>query len=101
VAHHAFFPDAGRLNDGEKYLLHRWLLRKDEQYRLVYAYPAWLVVTAKDGDAGGWHVVHDGICPGCGCRVLPEHPAGDGGDPSHRWCRELWEETGWQPASPG
>ncbi len=101
LAYRAPFPDAGLLHEGEKYLLHRWLLKKDEQYRLAYAYPVWLVVTAWDGAAGGWRVVHDDVCPGCGGRVLPEHPAGNGDKLSHRWCRELWEELGWQPGGPG
>ncbi len=99
VAYHASFPDAGRLNDGEKYLLHRWLVKREEGHQLVYGYPVWLVVTATDSPGGGWRVVHDDVCPGCGRRVLPEHPARDGNRLSHRWCRELWEELGWQPAS--
>jgi ribosomal protein S27AE len=100
VAHRAPFPDAGRLNDGEKYLLHRWLLQREERYRLVFAYPVWLVVTAAGGDTGGWRVVRDNLCPRCGRAVLADHRAGDSDDRSHRWCRELWEEMGWQPGRP-
>ena len=99
VAHRVPFPDAGRLQEGEKYLLHRWLLKREERYRLVYAYPVWLVVTAADGDTGGWRVVRNNLCPRCGHSVLPDHLAGDGDDQTHRWCRELWEETGWAPPS--
>jgi len=101
VAYRVPFPDAGLLHEGEKYLLHSWLLKKDGRYRLVYAFPVWLVVTAWDGDAGGWRVVHANVCPSCGHSVLAEQPAGDGDNLSHRWCQELWEETGWQPARPG
>ncbi|MFW6097988.1 MAG: DUF7567 family protein [Chloroflexota bacterium] len=99
VAHRVPFPDVGRLREGEKFLLHRWLLKPEERYRLVYAYPVWLVVTAADGDTEGWRVVRDNLCPRCGHAVLPDHLAGDGGDQSHRWCRKLWEETGWVPPS--
>jgi len=94
VAHHALFPDAGRLNDGEKYLLHHWLLKREERYQLVYGYPVWLVVTATDDETGGRRVVRDDLCPRCGHRVPADGPAGDGDEQSHRWCRELWEETG-------
>ncbi|MDT8307886.1 MAG: hypothetical protein RRC07_18280, partial [Anaerolineae bacterium] len=99
VAHRAPFPDAGRLNDGEKYLLYRWLLQREERYHLVFAYPVWLVVRAADGDTGSWRVVRDNLCPRCG-HAVPDHLAGDGDDRSHRWCRELWEEMGWQPGMP-
>lgn len=98
VAHRVPFPDASRLNEGEKYLLHRWLLQKDERYYIVYAYPVWLVVTAAEGDTEGWRVVEDNFCPRCGRVVRVEHLTGDD-DRSHRWCRELWEETGWVPLS--
>jgi hypothetical protein len=96
VAYHAVFPDAGWLNDGEKYLLHRWLLKREERYGLVFAYPVWLVVTAVEGDTGGWCVVQDNLCPCCGHAVVADGLAGDGDEQSHRWCRELWEQTGWQ-----
>jgi ribosomal protein S27AE len=99
VAHRVPFPDAGRLNDGEKYLLHRWLLKEEKRYNLVYAYPVWLVVRAAEGDTDGWRVVEDNLCPRCGRVVRAEHLTGDD-DRSHRWCRELWEETGWQPGKP-
>jgi hypothetical protein len=97
VAHRVPFPDAALLNDGEKYLLHRWLLRKDERYKLVYAYPVWLVVRTARGDAGSWRVVRDNLCPRCGHAVLPNQLAGDGDSSLHRQCRELWGETGGAP----
>src|SRR5690606_26798522 len=99
IAYRASFPVAGLLDKGEKYLLHRWLLKQDERYHLVYAYPVWLVVKAADGDAGGWRVVHDNLCPRCGHAVLPDHLSGDGDDRSHQRCRKLWEKTGWAPPS--
>lgn len=107
VAHRVPFPDAGRLNDGEKYLLHHWLLKREEQYHLVFAYPVWLVVRAADGDTGNWLVVQDSLCPQCSHEVRREHLTGSGDDAlrrsgghrSHRWCHELWEETGWTPPS--
>ncbi len=106
IAYQTPFPDAGLLRKGEKYLLHRWLLRNDERYRLVYAYPVWLVVKAAGDDVDGWRVVRDNLCPRCGYSVLAEHLAGNddvlgtsGGHRSHRWCRELWEEIGWVPPS--
>jgi hypothetical protein len=97
VAHRVPMPDAGRLNDGEKYLLYRWLLKREERYQLVFAYPVWLAVRAAEGNSGSWYVLQANFCPRCGRAVLPEHLAGDGDDRSHRPCRELWEETGWQP----
>jgi ribosomal protein S27AE len=57
----------------------------------VYAYPVWLVVTAADGDVGGWRVVRDNLCPRCGHGVLAEHLHADGGDRLHWWCRKLWK----------
>jgi hypothetical protein len=95
VAHRVPFPDAGRLREWEKYLLHRRLLEREERYHLIFAYPVWLVVTAAEGEASGWHVVHDNICPRCGHTVPPGHLAGGGGDRSHRLCQDLWGgETG-------
>lgn len=96
IAYRAPFPDAGLLHEGEKYLLRHWALKKDERYRLVCAYPVWLVVKAADSDVGGWRVVRDNLCPRCGYGVLAEHLAGDD-DWSHRWCRELWDDIGWEP----
>lgn len=95
VAYRAPFPDAGQLGKGEKYLLYRWLLRREDRYQLVCAYPVWLVVA--DGDASDWRVVKDNLCPLCGRNVRVEHLVGEGDDHSHRWCRELWEQTAWQP----
>ena len=100
VAHRVPFLDAGRLQEGEKYLLHRWLLKREERYQLVYAYPVWLVVTAAGGDRDGWRVVRDDLCPRCGHGVRPDDRTGEGGDGLHRSCRELWQETGWQPGRP-
>jgi hypothetical protein len=100
VAYRMPLPDAGRLQEGEKYLLHRWLLKREEQYPLVYAYPVWLVVTAADGDRNGWRVVRDDLCPRCGHGVRPDHRTGKGDDGLHRSCRELWQETDWQPGRP-
>jgi hypothetical protein len=57
VTHRVQFPDAGRLQKGEKYLLHRWLLKRDEKYRLIFAYPVWLVVMATDGESDSWLAV--------------------------------------------
>lgn len=100
VAHRVPFPDAGRLKEGEKYLLHRWLLKREKRHHLVYAYPVWLVVTAAGGDRGGWRVVRDDLCPRCGHGVRPDHRTGESGDGLHRSCRELWQEMGWQPGRP-
>lgn len=97
IAYQAPFPDAGLLDEGEKYLLHRWLLKKDKQYRLVYAYPVWLVVTARDSGAGGLARRADNLCPRCDRVVRAEHLEGDGSDRSHRWCHEFWEDIGWDP----
>lgn len=102
IAYPVSFPDAGLLQEGEKYLLHRWLLKKDDPYRLVYAYPVWLVVTARDGEVDGWRVVHDNLSPRCGHGVPADHPGGDDDDVlctsgehrSHQWLRKLWAETG-------
>jgi hypothetical protein len=63
VAHRVPLPDAGRLNDGDKYLLYRWLLKREERYQLVFACPVWLVVAAADGERGRWRVVGDNTCP--------------------------------------
>ena len=101
VAFRVPFPDASLLDEGEKYLLHRWLLKRDEGYRLVYAYPVWLVVAAVEDDSGRWRVLQDNICPRCGHIVVAVQPAGDKAVDAHRWCRELWEETGWEPQLSG
>lgn len=66
VAYRAPFPDASLLREGEKYLLHRWLLKKEERYGLVYAYPVWLVVTARDGDVDSWCVGQGNFLPKTG-----------------------------------
>lgn len=102
VAFRVFFPDAGRSNEGEKYLLYRWLLKRERRHHLVCAYPIWLVVTAADCDVGGWRVVRDNLCPHCGHAVLARDDdvlRTSGGHRPHRWCRELWEEISWVPPS--
>jgi hypothetical protein len=96
VAPRVPFPDAGRLQEGEKYLLLRWLLKREERYQLVYGYPVWLVVAADESEARGWRVITDNLCPRCGCEVVSGARPGVG-EADHRYCRKLWAQTGWQP----
>ncbi len=89
VAYRVPFPDAGLLDEGEKYLLHSWLLKKEERYGLVYAYPVWLIVMARDGDVDGWCVVHGNLCPHRGHIVRAKELTVSENHPSHRCFREL------------
>ena len=96
VAYQVPFPDAGRLQEGEKYLLHRWLLKREKQYGMVYGYPVWLVVTADEGETSGRRVVKDNLCPRCG-RDAESGSVATSDDEVHRYCRDLWAQTGWLP----
>ena len=91
------------LAEGEKYLLHRWLISQ-EKGRLATAVPVWLVVkdVSEEGYGFTWQVVRDDICPQCG------EPAAAADwahtlDPKRPWivphgyCRQLWQEHNWRP----
>ncbi|MCI0580177.1 MAG: hypothetical protein L0332_18005 [Chloroflexi bacterium] len=89
------FPDARCLAEGEKYLLHRWLLHR-ERDKNCYAYSIWLVVRVGSAD-GEWQVVRGDLCPKCGQAVGPRQPDSADGWPPHQFCQELWQTAGWQP----
>ncbi|MCI0643450.1 MAG: hypothetical protein L0346_01010 [Chloroflexi bacterium] len=91
----ATFPDANRLAEEEKYLLHHWLLHWEGDTS-CYAYPVWLVVRPGGAD-GEWQVVRGDLCPKCGLVVESRPPESAGGWPQHQFCRELWQTAGWQP----
>jgi hypothetical protein len=98
------FPRPDRLQAGEKFLLHRWLLKPEPGYGEVIAYPIWLVVTAVESrseyDLPGWRVVRDNLCPYCGQGVTPEQVADTSRWGPHHACRELWRLAGWRPLVP-
>jgi hypothetical protein len=101
---HSPWPQRKELAEGEKYLLHRWLLEKGRPDELVTAIPVWLVVTAatEDKHARRWRVVRDNICIRCGRPVTAGDMApGAGQAPArtvtHSYCRESWQTHGWRP----
>lgn len=81
---------------GEKYLLHRWLLKREKEHGVVYGYPGWLVVTVDEGKPPGWQIVKDNVCPRCGREVVLGTEGGEG-EADHRYCQELWAQIGWRP----
>ena len=100
----AILPDIRQLREGERYLLHHWLvLRKEGGYSAVeVALPVWYVVIPqwRERSLTGWRVVRKNICPNCGepvkdSQVLSELE--NRWDDPHRECRELWTRTQWQP----
>jgi hypothetical protein len=102
---HSPWPQRTELADGEKYLLHRWLLEKGRPDELVMATPVWLVVTAatEDKHARRWRVVRDNICIRCGRPVTVADLAhGSGQAPArtvtHSYCRDSWQSHNWRPA---
>jgi hypothetical protein len=76
------FPRPDRLQAGERFLLHRWLLTPEPGYGEVIAYPVCLAVTAveprSEQDLPGWRLVPGNICPHCGQDVMPEQLADNG-----------------------
>jgi hypothetical protein len=103
VRHRSIWPPRQQLREGERYLLHRWLLQK-ERDGWVTAVPVWLVVqdAAQDRHSPRWQVVDDNLCPQCGQAVTAAHLAAtvDGERPwatPHGCCRDLWQQHGWQP----
>jgi hypothetical protein len=70
-------------------------------YSFEYACPAWYVArpVLDDGYIEGWDVVRRDVCPVCGRQVRPEDLAaeGDRWKIPHGYCRDTWQEAGWQP----
>jgi hypothetical protein len=62
------WPQQQYLAEGEKYLLHRWLLQQDKADGYTTAVPVWLVVVdaAEEPHSHKWRVVGDNICIRCG-----------------------------------
>ena len=91
------------LAEGEKYLLHRWLISQ-EKGRLATAVPVWLVVkdVSEEGYGFKWQVVRDDICPQCGEPAAAADWAHTP-DPKRPWtvphghCRQLWQKQNWRP----
>jgi hypothetical protein len=98
------WPHRENLAEGEKYLLHHWLLKPDTQHGLTTVIPVWLVVSdvSKDIYSPCWQVVRDNICIACG-RLVPADEVGMKVNPKRPWetphgyCRELWQQHDWQP----
>jgi hypothetical protein len=98
------WPHRKHLKEGEKYLLHRWLLKKDKQDGLVTVTPVWLVVTdtAEDRYSHKWQVVRDNICIRCGEAVTVADMACSvnkkrSWETPHGHCREMWQAHSWAP----
>jgi hypothetical protein len=98
------WPQRKRLAEGEKYLLHRWLLEKGRPGELLTAIPVWLVVTGVTANNHNrrWRVVRDNICIRCGRPVAAEDITLDAGqaparNASHSYCRESWQTHNWRP----
>jgi hypothetical protein len=97
-------PPASRLQDGEYYMLHHWLVECDDRgQRATCAWPAWYVVrpvpAADDlNHVEAWQVVRRDVCPVCGHQVADATLA-QVDEPSHAGCRRVWDKTGWRPVS--
>jgi hypothetical protein len=90
LVHSLRLPAPEILKDGEQYLLHHWLLKKDPG-RVSTALPVWYVVKRKPKqeryDPTGWEVIsREAICPSCG------QP---GARDDHSYCRETLNQIGW------
>jgi hypothetical protein len=88
-------PASSLLGEGEKYLLHHWLLlHPDPKGNYQAACPAWYVVKPiyRDHYLDGWEVVGKDICPRCLRRVRADAPD------AHQDCRAFWEKMGWAPS---
>jgi hypothetical protein len=87
-------PPLSELGEGERYMLHHWLLQpSSSDTDHVMAHPVWYVVKAvlQERRLEAWDVVRKDVCPACGGRVTePE---------AHAHCRKPWAETGWEPPS--
>jgi hypothetical protein len=97
------WPKRKHLRDGEKYLLHRWLVSQEKD-SLPTAVPVWLVVKELSEARGsfGWQVVRDDICPHCGQPVTAADLAHQvelkrPWTIPHGHCRDLWQRHTWQP----
>jgi hypothetical protein len=104
VGYRSTWPHRKHLQEGEKYLLYRWLLKNEKEDGWVTAAPVWLVVTdiSEDKYSYRWQVVRDNICPHCGQPVTAEEMTRqvDGKRPwgtPHGHCREMWHRHSWQP----
>jgi hypothetical protein len=88
----------------EKYLLHRWILRRDPGDGVVTAVPVWLVVVdaAEEKYAPRWRVTRDNLCPHCG-RAVAAADLDRTVDAKRPWrtphgaCRETWQAGDWTP----
>lgn len=101
--HKSTWPKRKCLAEGEKYLLHHWLISQ-EPGNVPTAVPVWIVVkdVSENRYSYKWEVVRDDICPKCGERVTagdmkvtmtPKSPW----TVSHGFCRKLWVEQNWEP----
>jgi hypothetical protein len=106
VAHRGVWPKRSQLQDGERYLLHRWLVRREQEAGWITVAPVWLVVAdaAQEKYDKRWRVIRADICPHCGRPVSQEEWASKSGgkqpwDVPHGYCRELWARHNWQPGS--
>jgi hypothetical protein len=98
------WPHRDNQAEGEKYLLHRWLLKKDAPHGLTNPTPVWLVVSdiSEDKYSPRWQVVRNNICIACGRSVTADEVAMQVNqkrpwETPHGHCRELWQQHGWQP----
>jgi hypothetical protein len=96
VAHRGVWPKRSQLQDGERYLLHRWLVQQEKEAGWITAAPVWLVVAdaAQEKYDKRWRVVRADICPHCGQPVSQAEWASKSGgkqpwDVPHGYCRDL------------
>ncbi len=100
----AALPPAEELGEGERYMLHHWIVVTKHSissgdYEL--GMPVWYVVrmVVEDRYIRGWNVVRKDICPCCGKRILPEQMDAKQytcrWDDPHRECRETWTQMPW------
>jgi hypothetical protein len=105
VAQRGVWPRRSELQEGERYLLYRWLVQREKEAGWITAAPVWLVVTddAQEKYEKRWRVVRSDICPHCGRPVSQEEWASKSEgkrpwDAPHGYCRELWARHDWRPA---
>ncbi len=109
-----FIPDMTELGEEERYLLHHWLLTKDDG-SLETAWPVWYAVKPILGEEQkhtqlcpieGWEVIRKDICPCCTRPVTGKDMTANAlnalrgktiSRSQHQHCRKVWEESGWQP----